>query len=117
MSSLLLSGFDISSFCSNARDVLSFVGWILTVFKVAIPLLIIGYGMFDFGQAVVGSKDDDIKKSTKRLMYRALAGVVIFFIPSIVLWLFGLINGYSNAAESFDLCKTCILYPWDNSCQ
>lgn len=117
MSSLLLSGFDISSFCSSARNVLSFIGWILTVFKVAVPLLIIGYGIFDFGQAVVGSKDDDIKKSTKRLMYRALAGIIIFFIPSIVLWLFSLINDYNNAAGTFDLCKTCILEPWSNRCQ
>ena len=113
MSSLLLSGFNIGDFCANTRDILSFVGWILTVFKVAVPLLIIGYGIFDFGQAVVGSKDEDIKKSTKRLMYRALAGIVIFFIPSLVLWLFGLVNGYGEAAAPFKECETCILSPWN----
>lgn len=113
MSSLLLSGFSISGFCTSARDILSFVGWILTVFKIAVPLLIIGFGIFDFGQAVVGSKDDDIKKSAKRLMYRALAGIIIFFIPSFVLWLFGLVNDYNEAEGQFEPCRECILHPWN----
>lgn len=115
MSNLLLSGWNIGGFCNNAADILSFVGWILTVFKIAIPLLIIGYGMFDFGKAVVSSKDEEIKKSAKSLGMRALSGVVIFFIPSIVLWLFGVIPGYNDANSSadFDTCRTCILYPWD----
>ncbi len=46
--------------------------------------------MFDLGKAVVGSKDDDIKVASKRLMYRAIAGVLIFFVPTVVMWLFGL---------------------------
>ncbi len=115
MSNLLLSGFNVNGFCTNAKDVLSFVGWILTIFKIAIPLLIIAYGMFDFGKAVVASKDDEIKKSAKSLGMRAVSGVVIFFIPSIILWLFSLAPGYSdaNGSADFEVCKTCILYPYN----
>lgn len=87
---------NVTGFCDQASDVLGFIGWILTVFKIAIPLLIIGYGMFDLGKAVVGSKDDDIKVASKRLMYRAIAGVLIFFVPTVVMWLFGTINGYKD---------------------
>ena len=72
----------LSSLCTEAKDILAFAGWILTFFKIAIPLLIIGLGMFDFGKAVVSSKDDEIKKSAKTLMYRAIAGIVIFFVTS-----------------------------------
>ena len=79
---------NVTGFCDQASDVLGFIGWILTVFKIAIPLLIIGYGMFDLGKAVVGSKDDDIKVASKRLMYRAIAGVLIFFVPTVVMWLY-----------------------------
>ena len=105
---------DVSGFCDKASDVLGFIGWILTVFKVAIPLLIIGYGMFDLGKAVVGSKDDDSKVASKRLMYRAIAGVLIFFVPTVVMWLFGTINGYKDMpVDDFEKCQDCILYPWD----
>lgn len=105
----------MSSICKEASDVLAFAGWILTIFKIAIPLLIIGLGMFDFGKAVVESKDEQIKKSAKSLMYRAIAGVVIFFVPAIVLWLFGTVRGFNSAQDNvdFEICEKCILKPWD----
>ena len=105
----------MSSLCTEASSILGFAGWILTFFKIAIPLLIIGLGMFDFGKAVVASKDDEIKKSAKTLMYRAIAGVVIFFVPSLVVWLFGTINDFNEAKKvtNFDKCKECILTPWN----
>lgn len=107
----------MSSLCTEASSVLAFAGWILTFFKIAIPLLIIGLGMFDFGKAVVSSKDDEIKKSAKTLMYRAIAGVVIFFVPSLVVWLFSTISDFNNAADetNFKKCKECILTPWSCS--
>ena len=107
---------NVDGFCAGAADVVGFSGWILTIFKVAIPLLIIGYGMFDLGKAVVGSKDDDIKTASKRLMYRAIAGVLIFFVPTIVLWLFDTaVGSYKEISKQadFEKCRTCILYPWD----
>lgn len=105
---------NMSNICTEASEVLQFAGWILTFFKIAIPLLIIGLGMFDFGKAVVASKDDEIKKSAKTLMYRAVAGVVIFFVPTLVLWLFGTVQGFSDAQKKtdFDVCERCILSPW-----
>ena len=107
---------ELSNLCTKASDVLAFAGWILTFFKIAIPLLIIGLGMFDFGKAVVSSKDDEIKKSAKTLMYRAIAGIVIFFVPSLVLWLFQTISSFNYAenATNFDDCKKCILTPWSS---
>ncbi len=115
MSNLLLSGIDVSDFCTDAKDILQFVGYILTFFKVAIPLVIIALGMFDFGKAVVASKEDEIKKQTTRLLYRAVAGVVIFFIPTIVLWLFRAVGNYEEEKDrvSFKKCETCVLSPWD----
>lgn len=106
---------ELSDLCTKASNVLAFAGWILTFFKIAIPLLIIGLGMFDFGKAVVSSKDDEIKKSAKTLMYRAIAGVVIFFVPTIVLWLFSTVQGFGKAKDNTDFktCETCILAPWD----
>ena len=107
---------DISGFCSEAAEILEFVGWVLFIFKIAIPLLIIAFGIFDFGKAVTAGKDDEIKKSVKTLMYRAIAGIVIFFVPTIVLWLFGAVSKYRNLMAEEDIgysvCEDCILRPW-----
>ncbi len=111
----MLMGFNIEEFCSSTGAILQFVGYIVTFIKIAMPLVIIIYGIMDLGKAVVASKEDEIKTGAKRLMWRAVAGVAIFFIPSIVLWLFGTISQYAAASENagFDNCKTCILAPWN----
>lgn len=119
MSNLIVSAADVAEFCTKASEILQFAGWVLTFFKVAIPLVIIALGMFDFGKAVVASKDDEIKAQTKRLIYRAIAGVVIFFIPSMVLWLFSVVGDYGKADEEagFSVCRQCVLTPWGSDCK
>ena len=119
MSNLIVSAADVGEFCTKASEILQFAGWALTFFKVAIPVMIIALGMFDFGKAVVASKDDEIKTQTKRLVYRAIAGIVIFFIPSIVLWLFQIVGDYSRADEEagFSVCRQCVLTPWGKDCK
>lgn len=109
---------DVSNFCQDASSILQFVGWILTIFKIGIPLVIIAYGMVDFGKAVVASEDDEIKKQTRRLLYRALAGVIIFFIPTLIMWIFSAIADYGDSYKeaNFKICETCILTPWDSEC-
>jgi len=114
MNLLTMGAVDIAQFCEETKEILQFVGYVLTVFKIAIPVLIIAFGMFDFGKAVVAEKEDEIKKQTKRLIYRVVAGAVIFFIPTIVLFIFGSLNGYKNdmaTADGWDTCQNCILKP------
>ncbi len=110
-----MSNFDPSSFCTESAGLLVYIGWILTFFKVAIPLVILSLGMFDFGKAVVASEEDEIKKQTSRLITRAVAGILIFFIPQIVLWIFRIAGNYRAAEEraQFKNCETCILEPWN----
>lgn len=119
MSNLIISAVNVGEFCTKASEVLQFAGWALTFFKVAIPILIVVLGMLDFGKAVVAKEDDEIKKQTKKLVYRAVAGIIIFFIPSIVLWLFSVVGDYSEAQEKaeFDVCSKCILVPWGTECK
>ena len=106
---------DITQFCTSMGGMLKLVGWVLTLFKVAIPLIIVAMGMFDFGKAVVAQKEDEIKKQTKRLIYRVVAGIVIFFVPSIVMFIFEHLGNYETAKEAADFqnCETCILKPGD----
>ena len=112
---MLTGAFDLASFCSSTKDILVFIGWALTIVKVAIPFIIIAYGIMDLGKAVTSSKEEEIKTSAKRLLFRAIAGVAIFFVPSIVLWLFGTVNSFTEAtSEGFSTCESALLRPWDN---
>ena len=95
-------------FCAGTANIWQIVGYVMLVFRIAIPILLIIYGALDLGKAVIASKDDEIKKATKGLTMRAIAAVAIFLIPTIV--------SFGEAKEDFDICKACITSPGGNNC-
>ena len=107
------------SFCSSLAPIWQIIGWVLWVFKIAIPIIIIVFGMIDLGKAVVASKDDEIKKSVKSLVMRAIAGIVIFFIPTLVGAIFSLVGefGSEEYQDEYGVCSDCITHPGDDACQ
>ena len=110
---------DTPSFCSSLAPIWQIVGWVLWVFKIAIPIIIIVFGMIDLGKAVVASKDDEIKKSVKSLVMRAIAGVVIFFIPILVGAIFSLVGEFRDDEEyknEYATCRYCIVDPGGDEC-
>ena len=98
-------------FCANTANVWQIVGYIFMVFKIVIPILLIVYGMIDLGKAVVASKDDEIKEATKSLAFRAVAAIFIFFLPTIVGMVMGLIGSFGDVQEDWQVCRTCITTP------
>ena len=100
--------------CANAREILSLVGVILTVFKIAIPIIIIAIGMFDLGKAALSSKPEEIKKQATSLLWRFVGGVFIFFLPSIIMLLFRLIGPWGPVEQQTDypICYSCVVHPW-----
>ena len=109
---------DIGTFCTHAAPLLQFVGYLVLIFKIAIPVIIIVMGMMDFGKAVISEKDEDIKKQAIKLGRRALAGIVIFFIPTFIKWLFsasaGLVKDAENSAGA--VCVNCVTDVTSESC-
>jgi len=104
---------DATNFCSDSANIWQFVGWILFVFKIAIPIILIILGMIDLGKAVVGSAEDEIKKATTSLVKRAIAAVVIFFIPTIVSVIFGIVPGVD---DQWEVCRACVSNPRNTTC-
>lgn len=103
-----------TSFCVKSAPVWQLVGKILVVFKIAIPILLIVFGMIDLGKAVIASKEDAIEKATSTLIKRLIAGVVIFFIPFLVDAIFGLISSFADLDTpeySYNVCEKCVTKP------
>lgn len=101
-----------SGFCANTANIWQIVGIILLVVKIVIPILLIIWGMLDLGKAVVAAKDDEIKKATKSLAMRAISAVIIFFIPTLVNVVFGMISNFNEVAkDDWEVCRMCITSP------
>ena len=99
-------------FCSQTANIWQIVGWVLLVFKIVIPILLIIFGIIDLGKAVIASKDDEIKKSISSLIKRAIAAVVIFLLPTLISFIMTIIGGFNEEAKAdFDICKSCLTNP------
>lgn len=76
--------------CGNIGD-LSFSGtfpylvsYAVLIIKIAIPIILIIFGMLDLGKAVMASKEDEIKKGQQTFIKRLVAAVLVFFVIQIV---------------------------------
>ncbi len=104
--------------CTDLVNVWKLIGNILLIFKIVIPVLIIIFGAIDFGKAVVASKPDEIKNAGKSLMLRALAGILVFFVPTIVGFIFTLVGEWNDSVkEDYKTCGACITSPNSADCK
>lgn len=105
------------NFCTKTANAWQIVGYVLLVFKIVIPILLIIFGMLDLGKAVTQSDEKAISKATMALVRRAIAAVVIFFIPTLVGVIMGLVTGFTNkAAADYENCRKCITNPYGETC-
>ncbi len=101
------------NFCISTANIWQIVGYLLLIFKIVIPILLIIFGIMDLGKAVVASKDDEIKKAVKSLALRAISAIAIFFIPTLISMILGLVSNFaeSGAKDDFKVCQACITNP------
>lgn len=104
-------------FCLRTSAIWQFVGYGLYALKILVPLAIIAFGIVDFVKAVLSSDDKAIKSATVSLAKRMIAGVVIFFIPTIVTVIFNFIENFTGSLDGIEECKTCLLSPTNNKCE
>lgn len=84
---------DTASICAEIPEQITGITQTLyTVIKIVIPVILIVYGMIDFGKSVMAGKEDEIKANQKLFIKRLIAAALVFFILSIVQLVLGIIN-------------------------
>ena len=86
---------------------LKFIGKIVLILRILVPIILIVFGTIDLSKAIM--KDGEIGKVVKKFVFRLLGGVLIFFLPTLVLVVFNLVNGFDSAKKENSLCFNCIL--------
>ena len=103
-------------FCASTKEIWGLVGSILRIATIVLIICVIIFGVIDFGKAVVASKDDEIKKAAKSIVYRIIAVIVIFFIPTLVSAIFKMIGFFNENVEAdYNICADCVKSP--NTCK
>lgn len=103
------------SFCTdkNVMNAMRVLGYFIFIAKIFIPLIIIGFSVFDMYRAITGGDDKSLKESAKRLGIRTLIGFIVFLIPSILNVILTSIDAYDDILSDSYVCQTCLLKPQD----
>lgn len=86
-------------------------GYFLFIARIFIPFIVIGFGTFDMFKAVTGGDDKSMISSAKKLGIRALIGLSIFLVPSIIHIVLSTLNDYNAITDDANVCQTCLLKP------
>lgn len=89
---------------------------IITVIQIAVPVLLVIFGMVDMLKSVMGQKDDEIQKGRQIFIKRLLTAVLVFFVIAVVKLLISFVaddkpglwecvNCFLNGAEENGTCK------------
>lgn len=87
------------------------VSAIINILKIAIPILVIIFGLIDLGKAVMSAKEDDIKKNQGLLIKRVIVAVLVFFVVAVVQFVVGVVSGGDK--ENVIDCIDCFV---NNNC-
>lgn len=98
-------------FCDyrNTRITLRTLGYIITIIKIAVPIILIAVGMMDFFKVVLSGKSEDISKAVSTVIKRCIAGIIVFLVPTLMNYVFNDLIEYND--PSTKNCTKCILDP------
>lgn len=70
--------------CAEALgdELIGYLQLIVNVVKVAVPILVIVFGMLDFAKAIFSSDEGEMKKAQSKFIRRLIIGVAFFLIPT-----------------------------------
>ena len=91
------------------------IGYIIMIIKILVPIILIVLGSIDLGKASLSGDDKALKEATVIFGKRVLIGLIIFFIPTVLDFFLGLVEGTTDVSSKYQGCTDCILNPNNSS--
>lgn len=85
-------------------ELVSTIQQIFDIVRLIVPIILILFGSMDFGKAVIANDQDALKKAASSFLKRAVAAVIIFFLPAIIRYLLTL-PGLDGLVSDDPLCQ------------
>ena len=103
----------LSSICSDnkVKNIFKFLGNILNVIKILVPLGLMIFGAISFAKAMISGDDDALKKSAVGFIWKLIAAVVIFVVPTVINLIINVVDEDSKSSETYAKCSTCLFDP------
>lgn len=100
---------------NDLRRVLKIFGYVLMIMKFMVPLLIIGFGIFDLYKSVVDKDEKSLSKQIKMIGIRLICGLIVFFLPTIIYAFLDGVDKSGTKEQGYQTCAECVLKPTTNN--
>lgn len=84
------------------------VGTFVNIFKIAIPIILIIFGMLDLGKAVMSNDEKEMKGAQGKFIKRIIYAVIVFLVVAVVQLIFGMLAKASDGDVNKDNITSCI---------
>lgn len=104
----------LSNICeedTNVMKVVRFIGYLLVIVKILIPIGLIIIGIVNFSKAMISGNDDSIKKNAQSFAWKIVFAVIIFVLPTLINFIVGIIDGATDGTDDYINCRNCIFDP------
>lgn len=103
LSTYTCKGLDNAAFDGVLPDT---VHLIITIIKIAIPIILIIFGMLDLGKAVMSNDEKEMKSSQTKFIKRILYAALVFFVVTVVQLIFGMLDDNAKGEHN---CISCFV--------
>lgn len=88
--------------------VFNVVHLIILLIQIAVPILLIIWGMLDFAKAVMGGDEDKIKAGQKLFIKRIIAAVIVFLVITVTTLLINLVGEVGADGVDSGTITSCV---------
>lgn len=87
---------------------------VIDILKIAVPILLIIFGMLDLAKAVMSNDEKEMKGAQGKLIKRCIYAVAIFFVVALVQFIFGRLAAADSGDKNIDeanvsACISCFI--------
>lgn len=85
------------------------VSIVYNIIQIVVPIVLVIFGSLDLVKAVMGGKDDEIKKGQQTLVKRLIAAALIFFVFVAVKFVISLVADDKDQTNGMIECMECFI--------
>ena len=105
-----------AGFCAQTANFWQLIGLFLLIFKIVMPVILIVIGVITLGKAVISSDEKDAKNGFTSMIKKFIIAVIIFFLPTIISTMFGIVKDFKIVEKDYGVCNKCITNPKGDYC-
>lgn len=92
--------------CGIPTEITNTIGAVYNILLIAVPIIVVLFGIIDFIKAAMSGKEEEIKKNTSTFVKRVIIGLLVFFVLAVVKLVINVIQ--TNNTNGVTDCLTTI---------